>query len=102
MNPVSVKSFIYGTITRVEKEAIPRGAASDSKNWVTKGDRIELRRGQAILGEVGTGINPVTGLFVGTRFNGTQIPFKTHDRKIKYYDAIRDSEAVYHKRLIIF
>lgn len=82
-----VKVFNKGLFTRFEDESIPLGAASDSNNWMTFGDRIELRRGQTLLGTDVSGVGNVSGLIVGRRFDGTQIPFYTYDRKIKYYDA---------------
>lgn len=69
------------------------GVSPDSLNWLTgkERDHIELRRGYARLGltEV-TGNGKVTGLGVGIRYDGTEIPFYTHGRKVKYYDAATD------------
>lgn len=83
-----VKSFLDGTVTRVEKETIPKGAASDSKNWVTKGDHIELRGGMAVKGTAQAGVGKITGMKVGRRFDGTQVLFFSHGRKLKYYDSV--------------
>lgn len=81
-----VKNF-KGLITRVEDESLKPGYASDSLNWLTLGDHIELRRGQTLMGASVTGSGKITGLFVGTRYDGTQIPIRTRARKVEYYDA---------------
>lgn len=84
---LGLNTFIKDTKT------LKPGVASDSKNWNTAkfGDHIELRRGSALLGQTRqTGVGKVTGLGVGIKYDGTQIPFYTHGRKIKYYDAATD------------
>lgn len=81
-----VKNFNKGLFTRFENESIPEGAASDSLNWMSLGDHIELRRGQTIMGSDVSGAGKISGLSVATRFDGQQIPFSTYDRKIRYYD----------------
>ncbi len=83
-----IKNFNKGLFTRLENESIPLGAASDSNNWQSLGDRIELRRGQILMGSDVTGSGRVTGLMVGSQFDGTQIPFRTRDSKIEYYDTV--------------
>ncbi len=82
-----VKNFSKGTITQVEDRTLPKGAASDSLNWLTMGDQIELRRGSAILGNEVTGAGKISGFKVGTKFDGTQIPFRARARKLEYYNA---------------
>lgn len=85
-----IKNFNKGLVTRFESESIPEGAASDSNNWSNLGDRIELRRGQVLLGTDVSGSGNVSGLKVCRRFDGTQVPFYTYDRKIKYYDTVTE------------
>lgn len=80
-------NFPYGTINTVEDQAIPDGAASASLNWVTLGDRIELRRGYRVLGTEITGSGKITGLHIATKNDGTQIPYRKRGRKLEYYDA---------------
>lgn len=69
------------------------GVSPDALNWVTSKykDSIELRRGYARLGttEV-TGNGKVTGIGVGVRYDGQQVPFFSYGRKAKYYDATTD------------
>lgn len=84
-----VKNF-KGLVTRIEDEALKPGFASDSTNWLTLGDHIELRRGQTLMGTSVTGSGRISGLFVGTRYNGTQIPIQTQGRKVKYYDSVTE------------
>jgi hypothetical protein len=76
-----------------DKKTLKPGIATDALNWITAkyGDHIELRRGSALLGQTRqTGSGKITGLGVGTRYDGVQIPFWTHGRKIKYYDVTTD------------
>lgn len=76
-----------------DPRALPTGGTYDSLNWVTGryGDHIELRRGQARLGTTErTGSSRVTGLGIGLKSDGTQVPFFTADRSIFYYDSTTD------------
>lgn len=82
-----VKNFNKGTITRVEDYSIPDGASSDSLNWMTLGDRIELRRGRVIIGANDATSGHISGLIVASRFDGTEVAFRSRDRKIEYYDT---------------
>lgn len=85
-----IKNFTKGIFTRLENESIPVGAASDSLNWQSFGDRIELRRGQALMGSDVDGVGRIRGLLVGNRFDGTQVTFRMRDRKIEYYDTVTE------------
>ena len=86
-----VEIFNKGIINRIEEESIPKGAAEDSLNWLTLGDHIELRRGQQLLGNDTTGAGRITGLKVGARFDGTEIPLRSRGRKVEYYDVDADT-----------
>src|SRR3990167_2350053 len=87
----TIKVFDKGLIDRLESRAIPDGALSASKNWVTKGDKMELRRGYKILGTENSGTGKITGLHVTRNAAGTEIPVRTRDRKIEYYTASSDT-----------
>lgn len=88
---LQIKNFPYGLIDSVEAKSIPRGSASFEKNFLTKGDKIELRRGQARLGLTeNSGNVKITGLGIAIRADGTQIPVRKRARKIEYYDSITD------------
>jgi len=68
----------------------------DSLNWVTLPNNrgIELRRGTALLGATrATGAGKITGLGVGNKFDGGQVPFFTAGRKAYYYDATTDDRV---------
>lgn len=82
---LSNKNFTYGIISSIEPQSIPRGAASNSLNWVTENSKISLRRGYLRLGS-DAGAGAVTGLVVGTKADGTQIIFRSRGRKVEYYD----------------
>ena len=74
-------------------KTFPRGLSPDSLNWMTgqEGDHIELRRGQELLGSTRiTTSGHISGLGIGTKLDGTQIPFFTYGRKLKYYDVVSD------------
>lgn len=82
----------YGLNTNIKDlKTLKPGITPDALNWITggeEGDHIELRRGQALLGatrneDVG---GKVTGIGVGIRYDGNEVPFYSHGRKIKYYD----------------
>lgn len=85
-----VQNFTKGLFTRLEDESIPQGASSNSMNWMTFGDHIELRRGQVLMGTNVAGTGKISGLIVGDRFDGTQVPFRSYDRKIQYYDTVTE------------
>jgi hypothetical protein len=85
MHAYTIRNFIKGTITRLEPQSIPDGASPDSLNFVTKGDKVELRRGTYQLG-TDAGAGRVSGLAIATRIDGTQVLFKTHARKVSYFD----------------
>lgn len=84
----------YGLNTAIkDTKTLKPGVSPDAKNWLTGkfGDHIELRRGYALLGTTRqTGNGKITGLGVGIRYDGTEIPFYTHGRKVKYYDTTTD------------
>jgi len=74
-----------------DQKTLPKGSAVDSLNWLTFPDGIELRRGYALLGQTRqTGVGKITGLVVGKRIDGVEVPFITHGRKIRYYNSAQD------------
>lgn len=84
----------YGLQTSVKDiKTLKTGYSPDALNWITSrfNDSIELRRGYARLGSTEvTGNGKITGLGVGLRYDGVQIPFFSYGRKVKYYDADSD------------
>lgn len=85
-----IENFKKGLINSIEADSLPYGAYSAMNNWLTKGDKIELRRGSIILGTEVSGSGKITGLGIGFQKDGTEVLYKTYDRKILYYDT--DSE----------
>ena len=61
-----ITEWKFGTINAIEDSSIPKGALSDSLNFLTKGDSIELRRGSKILG-TDNGAGSTGGIGVGTK-----------------------------------
>jgi hypothetical protein len=94
MIPDFVLSEFLGLQTSVKDiKTLKPGYSPDSKNWITgtHKDHIELRRGYARLGTTEqTGTGKITGLGIGIRYDGTEIPWYSHGRKVKYYDVATD------------
>lgn len=92
--PDYVVSNFSGLNTSIKDiKSLPKGVSPDSLNWITgrDGDHIELRRGQALLGQTRkTGTGRVSGLGIGVRYDGVQIPFYTYGRKLNYYNPTTD------------
>jgi hypothetical protein len=79
-----------------DRKTLKPGIATDAKNWATAkfGDHIELRRGSALLGATrATGAGKITGLGVGMRADGTQVPRWSRGRKVEFYDVDADDRA---------
>lgn len=91
MPEATIENFISGTVDDLEDKSIPEDAASRSLNWLTNGTHIELRRGHAILGNRVTGSGKVTGLRMAPQANGTEVLFRTRQRKIESYDSPNDT-----------
>lgn len=88
---LTIKNFPYGLIDSVEDKSIPRGASSISKNFITNGDSIEMRRGQARVGATEIVNNvPITGLGKAIRLDGIETTIRKRARKIEYYDSVTD------------
>ena len=80
--------FRVGLVTSVGARAVKRGGASDSLNWLTRGDRIELRPGQAYIGtaSVNQGLGKTSGLRKVTDALGVEQLFGTYGQSLKYFD----------------
>lgn len=88
----------WGGLNTAIKSAkdIEIGTSPDSNNWITgydaikkKGDHIELRRGQVLLGNSRNLENGfVSGLGIGIQENGTQIPFWTYGNNLQYFNVV--------------
>lgn len=70
------------------------GQTPSELNWISGKfkDHIELRRGYKLLGTTrDDNAGRVSGLGIGQKADGTQVPFFTYDQKIKYYDTVTDN-----------
>ena len=89
----TIAKFLGQNTSVKDLKTLKPGVSPDALNWITSRelDSIALRRGYARLGtteQVGNG--KVTGIGVGVRYDGTQVVWYSHDRKVKYYDAAAD------------
>lgn len=82
-----ISQFKYGVVNNLESQSLPDGAASDSLNFLTKGDKIELRRGSQIMGTEITGSGSNDGLWTTYKSDGTEIIYRKRGRKLEYYDT---------------
>lgn len=92
MKSQEIRNFKWGIVDAVEPQSIPLGSFSKALNFLTKGDKAELRRGYSILGLTDAGSGRVSGLHVMTKLDSvaTQVPLRTRNRKIEYYDSVTD------------
>ena len=82
----SIRNFTKGLITKIEDFSIPEDAASNSLNWLTLADRIELSGGYQVIGTE-NGAGKITGLKVGEKVDGTKIAIRTRGQKIETYET---------------
>ena len=87
MRQHKVTNFSKGVINEIEDHSIPDGAASNSLNWLTRGDMIEIRRGSSYLG-TDAGVGSISGLYIATKADATQIIYKKNGKKLEYYDTV--------------
>lgn len=88
---VQTKDYVHGTVDSIEDTSIPRGAASRNTNWITKGTKIELRRGQLRLGLTeNAGNGRISGMVTVVKKDGTNLLIRSRGRKIEYYDSATD------------
>ncbi len=83
----TISDFAFGQMDKVKPQDIPDGASAAMLNWLTTNKKIELRRGYAPVGVETDGNGRISGLKVGNKVDGTQIPFRTRGQKIEFYDA---------------
>lgn len=84
-----VDNFDKGLITQIENFSIPENAASDSLNWLTKGDHIELTGGYTVVdpNHQNVGLGRVTGLILAPLVDGSTQAFYSYGKKVKYLDS---------------
>jgi len=81
-----IKTFIYGIVSSVDEDTAPRGAAVDSLNWLTEGDKIELRRGSRILGVENMGAGRATGIIKVVDASKTDQLFGSYMKKLVHFN----------------
>lgn len=82
--------FGKGTINTIESELISPSAISESENFITYLDRMELTRGRKLLGAEETGSTPVLGLTKVIKQDGLEILIRKAETKLQYYDSAND------------
>jgi hypothetical protein len=86
MREYQIRNFNKGTVNAVEDVSIPDGAASDSLNFLTLGDHVEMRRGSNYFG-ADAGVGSVLGLWIAHKADGTQIMYRKRGKKLEYYST---------------
>jgi hypothetical protein len=81
---LTVKNFYKGLIDNIEDYSIPHGAYSRVQNWVTKGDKAELRRGLKMIGSADAGAGK-SRIYVAEN-KSTQVKFRARGKKLEYYN----------------
>lgn len=88
-NQNRVSTFDKGTITRFKEESIPEGSASESNNFITLGDRIEIISGTKTLGDT-QGSSPVSSYYVGVDLLDRVQHYKKVDTTLYHYNEATD------------
>lgn len=82
----TIKHFTKGIITAIEDYSIPDGSYSNMLNFVTQGDKVELRRGSLLLGTELTGTGE-SYIHTAYKNDGTEVLYRVRDLMIEYYDT---------------
>lgn len=86
----------WGGLNTANKDPreLDRGESYSQLNWITGRDKdhIELRRGSRLLGQTRRNVanTRVSGLGVGIKNTGDQVPFYSFNRKIYWYNSLTD------------
>lgn len=83
----TIENFTTGLVNEIEDKSIPADAASNSLNWLTLGDRIELTGGYNIVGTEASGSGKITGLSVGEDVQGNPVAYRTRGQKLETYNT---------------
>ena len=86
-----VQSFDKGIIDELGDEVIPAGASSNSVNFLDLGDRIELVRGQFLLGTTNATAGDVSGLMTVVAIDGTEHIYKRVGTVLQHKDNASDT-----------
>ena len=85
-----IRTFDKGIIDVVGDEKIPQSASSSSRNFLDLGDKIELVRGQLLLGDRG-GAGLVSGLGTVRDVEENEYLYRKVDTNLQYYDEASDT-----------
>lgn len=85
-----IDTFDKGLITVFKDDSIPEGSASRSVNFITRGDRFEIAGGTSVLGD-DTGVDEVTGYYIGIDSQGTEHHFKKVGTVLYHLDTSTDT-----------
>lgn len=83
MPDFDIQQFGSGVHNLLDREDIPKDAASDSTNWITADGRIELARGKVLVGAEGSAGN-CQAVHFGYTVNGTAVAWRKAGTKIQY------------------
>lgn len=78
----------------VKSELIPDGAASDSLNWKTQDDSVELSRGKLLIGDEASGNGKVHKTWFGFKADGTAVQFKRFGTKVQYLNGSTWTDSI--------
>lgn len=76
----------YGLVNYPEPQTIPRGAAADELNFISRGTKIELRPGYAPYGPEIAGSSSVLGIITAHKWDGSEVVFKASGDSL-FYDS---------------
>lgn len=79
-----VNAFTKGVHNLIDPENIPKDAAMDSSNFITKDGKIVLVGGRKLIGTEGT-VGKITGLWKGYKVNGDIILYRKAGTAIQYW-----------------
>src|ERR1035438_4998183 len=82
----NINIYGKGIVNYVEDTLIDDGAASDSVNFLTLPDRIELVGGRRILGAEESGNVGVLGMGKITKIDGEELIFRKIGTKLQYFN----------------
>lgn len=78
-----LKSFTKGVHNTLEADVIPKDAAQDSSNYVTKNGKVILVGGRNLVGAEGA-VGKITGQHFGYKVDGTKVHYRKAGTAIQY------------------
>lgn len=81
-----LKAFTKGVHNLISPEVIPKDAAQDSSNFVTKDGRVILVGGRKLIGAEGT-VGKITGEHFGYKVDGTKVHYRKAGTVIQYLNG---------------